>query len=73
MDLLELGPYLLWRLNYIHPSINGNGRTARAACEYVTGLKDENLLKGTKTPSESLKDNRNGYIDGLISADTTFR
>jgi Fic family protein len=73
MDPLELGAYVLWRLNYIHPFINGNGRTARAACEYVIGLKNENLLKGTKTLSESLKNNRNKYIDGLISADMNFR
>ncbi|GCE90914.1 filamentation induced by cAMP protein fic [Komagataeibacter diospyri] len=73
MGALELGAYVFWRLNYIHPFINGNGRTARAACQYVIGLKNDNLLKGKKTLSESLKENRNKYIDGLISADMSFR
>lgn len=27
-----LAAYALWRLNWIHPFIEGNGRTARAAC-----------------------------------------
>lgn len=31
-DGLVLGAYGLWRLNWIHPFINGNGRTARALC-----------------------------------------
>ncbi|MEX1365172.1 MAG: Fic family protein [Nannocystaceae bacterium] len=26
--------YTLWRLNWIHPFVEGNGRTARAACYY---------------------------------------
>jgi len=30
-DSVVLAVYVLWRLNYIHPFINGNGRTARAA------------------------------------------
>lgn len=28
----ELAAYGLWRLNWIHPFIEGNGRTARATC-----------------------------------------
>jgi fido (protein-threonine AMPylation protein) len=28
----ELAAFGLWRLNWIHPFIEGNGRTARAAC-----------------------------------------
>ena len=30
-DPVWLAAYVLWRLNHIHPFINGNGRTARAA------------------------------------------
>ena len=32
-DPLVLASLVLWRLNYIHPFINGNGRTARAAAQ----------------------------------------
>ena len=38
-DELTLGAYVLWRLNHIHPFINGNGRTARAASYFVICLK----------------------------------
>ena len=31
----ELAAYGLWRLNWIHPFIEGNGRTARAVCYYL--------------------------------------
>lgn len=34
-DPVVLASYVLWRLNHIHPFINGNGRTARAACYFV--------------------------------------
>src|SRR3546814_5673929 len=31
----ELAAFGLWRLNWIHPFIEGNGRTARAACYFL--------------------------------------
>lgn len=36
---IVLEAYALWRLNWIHPFINGNGRTARALCYYVICLR----------------------------------
>lgn len=30
----QLAAYGLWRLNWVHPFIEGNGRTARATCYY---------------------------------------
>lgn len=40
VDDLLLGAYALWRLNWIHPFINGNGRTARALCYYLICVKN---------------------------------
>jgi hypothetical protein len=34
----ELAAYGLWRLNWIHPFVEGNGRTARAVC-YFTSMR----------------------------------
>ena len=31
----QVGAYALWRLNWVHPFIEGNGRTARATCYYM--------------------------------------
>lgn len=31
-DAVTLAAFALWRLNWIHPFVNGNGRTATAVC-----------------------------------------
>lgn len=38
-DSVVLSSYVLWRMNYIHPFINGNGRTARAASYFILCVK----------------------------------
>jgi hypothetical protein len=43
-----LPAYALWRLNWIHPFIEGNGRTARAACYLLMCLRQRMLLPGKK-------------------------
>jgi Fic family protein len=50
-DPVVLAAYVLWGLNAIHPFINGNGRTARAACYFVLCLKAGQWLPGTSVPS----------------------
>ena len=41
-----LAAFALWRLNWIHPFIEGNGRTARAACYYLLCTRSGGLLGG---------------------------
>ena len=43
-----LAAYALWRLNWIHPFVEGYGRTARAACYYLISLKQGKILTGRK-------------------------
>jgi Fic/DOC family/Transposase DDE domain len=38
-----LAAFALWNLNYIHPFIEGNGRTARAACYYLICMKQRKI------------------------------
>ena len=64
-----LPAYALWRLNWIHPFIEGNGRTARAACYYLLCLKHGGLLPGQKTVPERIKENRAPYYAALQEAD----
>ena len=45
-DISVLAAYCLWRLNYIHPFINGNGRTARVLCYFVVCVKSGGWLRG---------------------------
>jgi len=64
-----LPAYVLWRLNWIHPFIEGNGRTARAACYYLICLKLKTLLPGKKTVPERIRENRAPYYAALKEAD----
>lgn len=64
-----LPAYALWRLNWIHPFIEGNGRTARAACYYLICLRQKALLPGKKTVPERIRENRVPYYAALQEAD----
>jgi len=68
----ELAAYGLWRLNWIHPFIEGNGRTARATCYYLLCVKSGSLLPGRRIVPERIRDDRQGYVDGLIAADRAW-
>lgn len=68
----QLAAYVLWRLNWIHPFIEGNGRTARAACYYLICLKQGKILQGTKTVPERIRENRKPYYEALQAADTAW-
>lgn len=70
MDYPTLLPaYALWKLNWIHPFIEGNGRTARAACYYLICLRHGALLPGKKTVPERIRENRDPYYAALQEAD----
>jgi Fic family protein len=67
-----LAAYALWRLNWIHPFVEGNGRTARAACYYLLCLKQGRLLPGSKIVPERIRENRKPYYAALRSADKAW-
>src|SRR5262249_51564875 len=71
-DAVVLATHVLWRLNNIHPFINGNGRTARAACYYVLCVKSGGLLPGQTILPELIRQNRQEHIDALQHAHETF-
>ncbi|MDN7906215.1 Fic family protein [Burkholderia diffusa] len=68
-DAPKLAAFVLWRLNHIHPFVNGNGRTARAAAYFVACLRIGGALPGKKTLPELLCDNRSEYVAALKVAD----
>ena len=67
-----LPAYALWRLNWIHPFVEGNGRTARAACYYLICLRHGGLLPGSKIVPERIRDDRTPYYAALRSADRAW-
>ncbi len=70
-DATELAAYALWRINYIHPFVNGNGRTARAVCYFILCVKSGGLLPGKTILPEMLRTDpaRRTYVDSLQEAD----
>ncbi|MBF9043058.1 cell filamentation protein Fic [Rhodobacterales bacterium HKCCE4037] len=68
----ELAAYGLWRMNWIHPFIEGNGRTARAVCYFLLCVRSGALLPGDKTVPERIRENRRGYEEALIAADRAW-
>lgn len=71
-DAVALATYVLWRLNNIHPFINGNGRTARAACYYVLCLHLGGWPPGQTILPELLKRDRDEYCEALQEAHVSF-
>jgi Fic family protein len=68
----ELAAYGLWRMNWIHPFIEGNGRTARAVCYFLLCVRSKALLPGRKIVPERIREAREGYESALISADRAW-
>lgn len=68
-DAISLASYCLWRLNHIHPFVNGNGRTARALCYYVLCTRIGGALPGTQILPDLIKENRDEYVALLREVD----
>jgi Fic family protein len=68
----ELAAYGLWRLLWIHPFIEGNGRTARAACYYLLCVRSGGLIGGTKILPELIRESREPYYEALQAADKAW-
>ena len=68
----QLAAYGLWRLNWIHPFTEGNGRTARATCYYLLCARSGGLLPGRKIVPERVRDDRQPYYDALRAADQAW-
>lgn len=70
-DPVALAAFVLWRLNHIHPFINGNGRTARAACYFVLCVQAKQWLPGKVILPELLRRDHSDYVAALRHADLT--
>lgn len=71
-DAVVLASFVLWRINHIHPFINGNGRTARAACYFVLCVAAGGWLPGEKILPELLRASRPDYVAALQLVDQSF-
>ncbi len=70
-DGVALASYVMWRINHIHPFVNGNGRTARAMCFYVLCMKI-GIKLGIHLPELIRTEFREEYIAALKKVDDTL-
>ncbi len=68
-DPIIAAAYALWRLNWIHPFNDGNGRTARALCYLVLCKSRRRLLPGRVELTERIRRERLKYQKCLEEAD----
>jgi len=70
---IGLCAYVMWRLNWIHPFTDGNGRTSRALAYYVLCAKLGYRLPGHQTLPEQIAADKTPYYDALEAADRALQ
>lgn len=70
---LHLSAFVMWKLNWIHPFSDGNGRTSRAISYLVLCMKLGYKLPGTRTIPAQIAENKKPYYKLLESADTACK
>lgn len=73
---LHLSAYVMWRLNWIHPFVDGNGRTSRAASYLVLCARGKGFLLGDKTIPDRITESvatRAAYYSALEKADEAWK
>ncbi len=69
---LHLASYVLWKLNWVHPFTDGNGRTSRAASYMVLCLRMGYLLPGRLTIPDQISSDKTPYYKALELADEAW-
>lgn len=69
----HLAAFVMWRLNWIHPFADGNGRTSRIVSYIVLCTHVHARLPGSPTIPEQIQQNRTQYFRALEAADEAMR
>ncbi len=72
-NAVHLSAYVLWRMNWIHPFADGNGRTARVVSYVVLSVKLNSLLPGAPTIPDQIAADKRPYYDELEKADASWK
>ena len=68
-DIVQLHAFVLWRLNWIHPFFDGNGRTARTFSYFLVCVKFGKLLPGKITITSEIQKHKEAHYTALRQAD----
>lgn len=66
---IHLAAFVLWKLNWIHPFTDGNGRTSRALSYLVLCVRLGAHLPGTNAIPEQIAADKRPYYQALEKAD----
>lgn len=66
---IHLAAYVLWKLNWIHPFPDGNGRTSRAISYVVLSIRLDSVLPGSPTIPDQIASDKGPYYTALEAAD----
>ncbi len=69
---LHLAAYTLWRLNWIHPFTDGNGRTARATSYLALCVKLRYPIYAPNSVPEQIAQDKKPYYAALEAADIAW-
>jgi fido (protein-threonine AMPylation protein) len=69
----HLAAYAMWRLNWIHPFSDGNGRTSRIFSYMILCEKIGHLMPGKNTIPEQISGNKIPYYKALEKADANYK
>ncbi len=72
LSALHLASYVMWRLNWIHPFVDGNGRTTRAISFVVLCVRLGYRVPGSNTIPEQIANNKTPYYEALEAADASL-
>jgi len=67
-----LASFIMWRLNWIHPFSDGNGRTSRILSYLVLNVKLGYVLPGMPNIPIQIEANRDPYYNALKAADKIY-
>ena len=68
----HLSAYAMWRLNWIHPFSDGNGRTSRIFSYIILCIKLGYILPGSPTIPQQIQEDRTMYFEALEDADAKY-
>ncbi|WP_176036674.1 Fic family protein [Brucella tritici] len=69
---IHLAAYVMWRLNWIHPFSDGNGRTSRTLSYLILCIKLDAILPGFPAIPDQIVENRTPYFKALDAADAAY-
>jgi len=69
---IHLASYILWRLNWIHAFVDGNGRTSRVTAFVVLCVRLGYRIPGSPTIPEQISKDKRPYYNALETADLIY-